>query len=135
MLEAELDDYLGYDRYDNKNKNTKNSRNGYRNKNVKSDFGEITLNIPRDRNGDFEPKVVRNYENDISEIENQVIGMYSKGMYTRDISSHLKSIYGIDISHSLISKITDRVIPLAHECQNRHLDMIYQICIYGCYTL
>ncbi|MGO0885208.1 transposase, partial [Clostridioides difficile] len=84
------DDHLGYDRYDNKNKNTKNSRNGYRNKNVKSDFGEITLNIPRDRNGDFEPKVIRNYENDISGIENQVIGMYSKGMSTRDISSHLK---------------------------------------------
>nr|WP_228846432.1 IS256 family transposase [Clostridioides sp. ES-S-0107-01]UDN53041.1 IS256 family transposase [Clostridioides sp. ES-S-0107-01] len=125
MLEAELDDHLGYDRYDNKNKNTKNSRNGYRNKNVKSDFGEITLNIPRDRNGDFEPKVIRNYENDISGIENQVIGMYSKGMSTRDISSHLKSIYGIDISHSLIAKITDRVIPLAHE--NRPLDMIYPI--------
>ncbi|HDF5576761.1 TPA: IS256 family transposase [Clostridioides difficile] len=127
MLEAELDDHLGYDRYDNKNKNTKNSRNGYRNKNVKSDFGEITLNIPRDRNGDFEPKVIRNYENDISGIENQVIGMYSKCMSTRDISSHLKSIYGIDISHSLIAKITDRVLPLAHEWQNRPLDMIYPI--------
>ncbi|WP_424246244.1 IS256 family transposase [Clostridioides difficile] len=127
MLEAELDDHLGYDRYDNKNKNTKNSRNGYRNKNVKSDFGEITLNIPRDRNGDFEPKVIRNYENDISGIENQVIAMYSKGMSTRDISSYLKSIYGIDISHSLIAKITDRVLPLAHEWQNRPLDMIYPI--------
>ena len=82
MLEVQLDDHLGYDRYDNKNKNTKNSRKGYRNKNIKSDFGEITLNIPRDRNGDFELKVIRNYEN--------------------------------DISHSLIDKITDRVIPLAH---------------------
>ncbi|MGX4592337.1 transposase, partial [Clostridioides difficile] len=80
---------------------------------------EITLNIPRDRNGDFEPKVIRNYENDISGIENQVIAMYSKGMSTRDISSYLKSIYGIDISHSLIAKITDRVLPLAHEWQNR----------------
>ncbi|EGT2208284.1 IS256 family transposase, partial [Clostridioides difficile] len=99
----------------------------YRNKNVKSDFGEITLNIPRDRNGDFEPKVIRNYENDISGIENQVIGMYSKGMSTLDISSHLKSIYGIDMSHSLIAKITDRVLPLAHEWQNRPLDMVYPI--------
>ncbi|HCQ5601045.1 TPA: IS256 family transposase, partial [Clostridioides difficile] len=79
------------------------------------------------RNGDFEPKVIRNYENDISRIENQVIAMYSKGMSTRDISSHLKSIYGIDISHSLIAKITDRVLPLAHEWQNRPLDMIYPI--------
>ena len=67
-------------------------------------------NITRDRNGDFEPKVIRNYENDISGIENQVIGMYSKIMSTRDISSHLKSIYGIDIYHSLIAKITDKVI-------------------------
>ncbi|MBY1677531.1 IS256 family transposase, partial [Clostridioides difficile] len=68
-----------------------------------------------------------NYENDISGIENQVIGMYSKGMSTRDISSHLKSIYGIDISHSLVAKITDRVLPLAHEWQNRPLDMVYPI--------
>ena len=124
MLEAELEDHLGYDKYDNKNKNTKNSRNGYRSKKVKSDFGEIQINIPRDRNGDFEPKVIRNYENDISGIEDQVIGMYSKGMSTRDISSHLKSIYGIDVSHSLVSKITDRVLHLAHEWQNRPLDMI-----------
>ena len=127
MLEAELEDHLGYDKYDNKNKNTKNSRNGYRSKKVKSDFGEIQINIPRDRNGDFEPKVIRNYENDISGIEDQVIGMYSKGMSTRDISSHLKSIYGIDVSHSLVSNITDRVLPLAHEWQNRPLDMIYPI--------
>ncbi len=109
MLEAKLDGHLGYD---NKNKNT---RNRYRNKNVKSDFGEITLNILRDLNGDFEPEVIRNYENDISEIENQVIGIYSKVMSTQDISRHLKSIYGIDISHTLIAKATDKVILLAHE--------------------
>ena len=75
MLETEFDDYLGYD---NKNKTAKNSRNRYRNKNVELDFGEITLNIPRDWNWDFEPNVIRNYENDISGIENQVIGIYSK---------------------------------------------------------
>lgn len=127
MLEAELEDHLGYDRYDNKNKSTSNSRNGYRKKTVKSDFGEVQLSIPRDRSGDFEPQVVRNYENDISGIENQIIGMYSKGMSTRDISSHVKSIYGIDISHTLVSKITDRVIPLAQEWQNRALETIYPI--------
>nr|WP_254048525.1 transposase [Clostridioides difficile] len=127
MLEAELDDLLGYDRYDNKNKNTKNSINGYRNKNIKSDFGEITLNIPRNRNEDFELKVIRNYENYISGIEKQVIGICSKGMSTRNISSHLKNIYGIDISYSLITKTTDKVIPFTHKCQNRPLDMIYPI--------
>ena len=127
MLEAELEDHLGYERYDNKSKGTANSRNGYRNKKVKSDFGQVKLSIPRDRNGDFEPRVIKNYENDISGIEDQVIGMYSKGMSTRDISTHLKSIYGIDVSHTLVSKITDRVLPLAHEWQNRALDMIYPI--------
>lgn len=127
MLEAELEDHLGYERYDNQNKSTSNSRNGYRSKRVKSDFGEVKLNIPRDRNGNFQPRVIQNYENDISGIEDQVIGMYSKGMSTRDISSHLKSIYGIDISHTLVSKITDRVLPLANEWQNRPLDSIYPI--------
>ena len=127
MLEAELEDHLGYERYDNKNKGTSNARNGYRSEKVKSDFGEVKLSIPRDRDGDFEPRVIRNYENDISGIEDQVIGMYSKGMSTRDISTHLKSIYGIDVSHSLVSKITDRVLPLANEWQNRALDMIYPI--------
>lgn len=127
MLEAELEDHLGYERYDNQNKSTSNSRNGYRSKRVKSDFGEVKLNIPRDRNGNFQPRVIQNYENDISGIEDQVIGMYSKGMSTRDISSHLKSIYGVDISHTLVSKITDIVLPLANEWQNRPLDSIYPI--------
>lgn len=127
MLEAELDEHLGYERYDNKHKETTNSRNGYRNKKIRSDFGEVTLSIPRDRKGDFEPKVVQNYENDISGIEEQVIGMYSKGMSTRDIASHLKSIYGIDVSHTLVAKITDRVLPLAQEWQNRALEVIYPI--------
>lgn len=127
ILEAELDEHLGYDRYDNQNKRTTNSRNGYRNKNVKSDFGQVGISIPRDREGSFEPRIIKNYENDISGIEEQIIGMYSKGMSTRDISSHINSIYGIEVSHSLVSKITDRVLPLAKEWQNRALDTIYPI--------
>ena len=127
ILEAELDEHLGYDRYDNQNKRTTNSRNGYRNKNVKSDFGQVGISIPRDREGSFEPRIIKNYENDISGIEEQIIGMYSKGMSTRDISSHINSIYGIEVSHSLVSKITDRVLPLAKEWQNRALDTIYLI--------
>ena len=127
ILEAELDEHLGYDRYDNQNKRTTNSRNGYRNKNVKSDFGQVGISIPRDREGSFEPRIIKNYENDISGIEEQIIGMYSKGMSTRDISAHINSIYGIDVSHSLVSKITDRVLPLAKEWQNRALDTIYPV--------
>ena len=127
MLEAELDEHLGYDRYDNQNKNTTNSRNGHRNKKVRSDFGEVGISIPRDRQGSFEPRIIKNYENDISGIEEQIIGMYSKGMSTRDISAHINSIYGIEVSHSLVSKITDRVLPLAKEWQNRALDTIYPV--------
>ena len=127
MLEAELDEHLGYDRYDNQNKSTTNSRNGHRNKNVRSDFGQVGIRVPRDREGSFEPRIIKNYENDISGIEEQIIGMYSKGMSTRDISSHINSIYGIEVSHSLVSKITDRVLPLAKEWQNRALDTIYPI--------
>ena len=127
MLEAELDEHLGYDRYDNQNKSTTNSRNGHRNKNVRSDFGQVGIRIPRGREGSFEPRIIKNYENDISGIEEQIIGMYSKGMSTRDISSHINSIYGIEVSHSLVSKITDRVLPIAKEWQNRALDTIYPI--------
>ena len=127
MLEAELDEHLGYDRYDIQNQNTTNSRNGHRSKKVRSDFGEVGISIPRDRQGSFEPRIIKNYENDISGIEEQIIGMYSKGMSTRDISSHINSIYGIEVSHSLISKITDRVLPLAKEWQNRALDTIYPV--------
>ena len=92
MLEAELDEHLGYDRYDNQNKTTTNSRNGHRNKNVRSDFGQVGIRIPRDREGSFEPRIIKNYENDISGIEEQIIGMYSKGMSTRDILSNINSI-------------------------------------------
>ena len=99
MLEAELDEHLGYDRYDNQNKSTTNSRNGHRNKNVRSDFGQVGIRVPRDREGSFEPRIIKNYENDISGIEEQIIGMYSKGMSTRDISSHINSIYGIEVYH------------------------------------
>jgi len=127
MLDAEMEDHLGYSKYDYKNKEVKNSRNGVRSKKVRSDFGEVQISIPRDRQGTFEPQVIRNYENDISGIEDQVLGMYAKGMSIRDISSHIKSIYNVDISHTLVSKITDRILPVANEWQNRPLDSIYPI--------
>ncbi|GAA0725804.1 hypothetical protein GCM10008905_21750 [Clostridium malenominatum] len=127
MLEAELEDYLGYSKYDYKNKTTKNSRNGSSPKKVISDFGEVDIAIPRDRQGEFEPKAVKKYENDISGIEDKVLGMYAKGMTTRDISAHLEEIYGVDVSPTLISRITDKITPIAQEWQNRPLDSIYPI--------
>lgn len=127
MLEAELDDHLGYSKYDYRNKNTTNSRNGRTSKKVLSDLGEFDLTVPRDRQGSFEPEVVKKNQTDISGIEDQVIGMYAKGMTTRDISTHLKNIYGFEASPTLISGITDKITPIAKQWQNRPLESVYPI--------
>ena len=122
MLEAEMDQKLGYSKYDYQNKATDDSRNGYSKKTVKSSLGEIDLDIPRDRKGEFEPQIVRKNQTDISNIEDQVLSMYAKGMTTRDISAHLKSVYGVDASAEMISNMTDRILPIAKEWQNRPLE-------------
>ena len=127
MLEAELDESLGYSKYDYKNKETENSRNGYSKKTVVSSMGEIDLDIPRDRNGEFEPQAVRKNQTDISNIEDQVLSMYAKGMTTRDISSHLHDVYGVDASAEMISHMTDRILPIAKEWQNRPLEKKYAV--------
>lgn len=127
LLEAEMDNELGYSKYDYSNKDTDNSRNGYSKKNVVSSMGEIGLDIPRDRNCEFEPQIVKKHQTDISNIEDQVLSMYAKGMTTRDISDHLKTVYGVDASAEMISKMTDRILPIAKEWQNRPLDRKYAI--------
>ncbi|MBR0105580.1 MAG: IS256 family transposase [Lachnospiraceae bacterium] len=127
MLEAEMDDHLGYSRYDYKNKQTDDSRNGYSPKTVVSSAGEIELDIPRDRKGEFEPQAVKKNQTDISNIEDQVLSMYAKGMTTRDISAHLKNIYGVDASAEMISHMTDRILPIAKEWQSRPLAKKYAI--------
>lgn len=127
MLEAEMDESLGYSRYDYKNKDTDNSRNGYSKKTVVSSMGEIDLDIPRDRKGEFEPQAVRKNQTDISNIEDQVLSMYAKGMTTRDISSHLHDVYGVDASAEMISHMTDRILPVAKEWQNRPLERKYAV--------
>ncbi|KEJ91612.1 hypothetical protein EH55_08020, partial [Synergistes jonesii] len=121
MLEAEMDDHLGYSKYDYKNKHTDDSRNGYSPKTVTSSAGDIPIDVPRDRKGDFEPQSVKKNQTDISNIEDQVLSMYAKGMTTRDISAHLQSIYGVDASAEMISRMTDRILPIAKEWQNRPL--------------
>lgn len=127
MLEAEMDDHLGYTKYDYKNKTTDDSRNGYSPKTVVSSVGEIPLDVPRDRKGEFEPQTVKKNQTDISNIEDQVLSMYAKGMTTRDISTHLQSIYGVDASAEMISRMTDRILPIAKEWQNRPLARKYAI--------
>jgi putative transposase len=127
MLETELEDELGYSKYDYKSKNTDNSRNGYSKKTVTSSMGDMDLDIPRDRNGEFEPQAVKKNQTDISNIEDQVLSMYAKGMTTRDISDHLMSVYGVESSPTMISKMTDRILPIAKEWQNRPLANKYAI--------
>ena len=127
MLEAEMDTKLGYSKYDYQNKETDDSRNGYSKKTVTSSLGDIELDIPRDRNGEFEPQIVKKHQTDISNIEDQVLSMYAKGMTTRDISAHLKSVYGVDASAEMISHMTDRILPIAKEWQNRPLEKKYAV--------
>jgi putative transposase len=125
MLEVERDDYLGYQKH--KRSETTNSRNGYSPKNGRSTQGDITLDIPRDREGQFKPELIRKHQNDISQIEDKIISMYARGMTVRDIQSHLEEIYGAEISSSTISNMTDRILPKVEEWRNRQLEEIYSI--------
>ncbi len=127
MLEVELEDDLGYSKYDYTNQSTDNRRNGYSKKTVTSSMGDLTLDIPRDREGGFEPQVVKKHQTDISSIEDQVMSMYAKGMTTRDITEHLQRVYGVDASPTMISKMTDKILPIAKEWQNRPLANKYAI--------
>lgn len=126
-LEAELDTQLGYGKYDYKNKQTKNSRNGSSDKTVRSSLGEIELDIPRDREGEFSPVIVKKGQKDISNIEDKILSMYAAGVSTRDIEKQMVEIYGVELSPETISRITDKIIPVIKEWQNRPLQPIYTI--------
>jgi putative transposase len=127
MLEAEMDEYLGYEKNSVEGNNSGNSRNGYNRKRIISDYGESEICVPRDRNGEFEPKVLEKRQTRTDEIEQKIIAMYSKGMSQRDIEDNLKEIYGAEISQSLVSRITDKIMPEVNEWQNRPLETIYPI--------
>jgi len=127
ILEAELDNHLGYEKHSIEGNNTGNSRNGYNRKTIQTKFGKTEVEIPRDRNGEFEPRIIGKYEKTSNQLEEQIIAMYAKGMSTRDIEDHMRDIYGIDVSPAIVSKITDKVLPLIAEWQSRTLDRIYPI--------
>jgi putative transposase len=127
MLESEMEDHLGYEKHSVAGNNSGNSRNGYNHKTIISDYGESEIAIPRDRNGDFEPRIVEKRQVRTDEIEQKILAMYSKGMSQRDIEDNLREIYGADIPQSLISKITDKILPEVNEWQNRPLESIYPI--------
>lgn len=127
-LEGELEEELGYTRYDYRQKDTDNSRNGFSKKTVHSDMGDVEIKVPRDRNGEFEPQLVAKHQNSISQdLEAKIISMYAKGMTTADIESHVKDMYDVSISDSTISRITDKILPIAKEWQSRPLSEIYAV--------
>jgi putative transposase len=127
IFEAEMEEHLGYQKHDNAGDNSGNSRNGYSKKTIKSRFGESEISIPRDRNGEFEPRIIKKYATTSNQLEEQIVAMYAKGMSTRDIEDHIKDIYGVDISANTVSKITDKIIPLIAEWQSRPLERVYPI--------
>lgn len=125
MLEVEMDDHLGYESYERSD--NQNSRNGHKQKQIRSKYGETTLDVPQDRNSTFEPKVVKKRQKDISAIDEKIIAMYAKGMTTRQISETIEDIYGFEVSEGMVSDITDRLLPEIEQWQNRPLSSIYPI--------
>ena len=127
-LDQELDEELGYSKYDYRNKETDNSRNGYSQKTLHTSYGDMEIDIPRDRKGDFEPQVVKKYQNSITQdMEEKIISMYAKGMTTADIESHMRELYDLEISDSTVSRITDKILPIVKEWQERPLESVYAV--------
>lgn len=127
-LEGELDEELGYSKYDFRNKDTDNSRNGHSEKTLKTSFGDVEIQVPRDRKGEFEPELIKKQQTTLTgDIEEKILSMYAKGMTTGDIEGHIKEIYGLDVSDSAISRITDKILPVVKEWQARPLQEIYAV--------
>jgi putative transposase len=127
MLEAEMEQHLGYEKNDKLGKQTRNRRNGHGQKTVRSDYGEVVLDVPRDREGEFEPVIVGKRQRSVTGIEDQILALYAKGVSTRDIQDHLLQIYGISVSPTFVSGVTDKVMPLVREWQSRPLSDVYAV--------
>lgn len=126
-MESELTHHLGYEKYSPASKKNGNSRNGKSSKTIKGDFGEIPIEVPRDRNGDFNPQIIPKHQTRFSGFDDKIISMYARGMTTRDIQDHLQEIYGVEISADLVSTVTDAVINDVKDWQNRPLDEVYPV--------
>lgn len=127
FLEGEMEEHLGREKYKRQSDEDKNYRNGYSSKNIRTSFGEVGVDVPRDRKAEFEPKIVKKYETVCNELDKKVIGLYARGMSVDDIKSEIDELYGVDISPSMISKITDKVMDTVIAWQNRALDPMYPI--------
>ena len=127
-LDAELSEELGYSKYDYKNKETDNSRNGHSTKTLRTSFGKVDVSVPRDRKGEFEPQLLKKNQTSISQdVEEKILPMYAKGMTTGDIESHIRDIYGLEVSDTTVSRITDKILPVAKEWQQRPLESVYAV--------
>ena len=127
-LDAELDDELGYRKYDYKNKDTDNSRNGHSSKTLRTSFGDVEVSVPRDRKGEYEPQLLKKNQTCISQdIEEKILSMFAKGMTTSDIETHIRDIYGIEVSDTTVSRVTDKILPVAKEWQQRPLETVYAV--------
>jgi putative transposase len=127
MLEAEMEEHLGYEKNSVLGNGSGNSRNGYGKKTIKTELGETEIQVPRDRNGEFEPQVIEKRQTRSDDLESRILAMYAKGMSNRDIEDHLRDVYGVDASASLISRITDKILPAVSEWQSRPIDAVYPI--------
>lgn len=127
MLEAELTAQLGYEKYEAKGRNSGNSRNGKYQRKLKSSAGAVSIEVPRDRNGEFEPKLLPKYETSSNELEDKIVALYARGMTVRDIQANLQELYGMEVSAQTISTITDKVWELVESWQSRPLATVYPI--------
>lgn len=132
LLQGEMDAHLGYKSNDHGSKSTENRRNGYHGKTLKSTYGDIPIEVPRDRDASFEPQVIPKRVRDVSGMEDKVLSMYARGMSQRDIAETIEEIYGFEISHDTISTITDRVVETAEEWQQRPLKKFYTFLFVDC---
>jgi putative transposase len=131
-LNAEMENHLGYEKHSRQGHNKKNSRNGYNSKKVKTDSGELEIDTPRDRDSEFEPSIVKKGQRRLLGFDQKILTLYAKGQTTRDIAETLKELYGSEISHTLISQVTDSVLEEVEQWQNRPLESLYPIVYLDC---
>ncbi len=134
-LGAELAEHLGYDKHDPVGRGTGNSRNGTSTKRLKGQHGEVIIDSPRDRNGSFDPQFVRKGQSRLTQMDNQILALYAKGLSTRDIVEAFQEMYGAEVSATLVSKVTERVIEQVTEWQSRPLEPLYPIVYLDCIVL
>lgn len=129
LMETEMDDHLGYDRYERSDE--KNYRNDTKSKRVRNKYGEFEVDVPQDKNSSFDSKILPKRQKVISAIEDKIISMYAKGMTTRQISETIEDIYGFEVSEGMVSDSTDKLLPQIEEWQNRPLASVYPIVFIG----